>query len=132
MYYVYYYKHKSKIKNIFSFFNGKIIFPISINLKNEFKNNIFLQSIDCMFIKLKEMYSFVYHDKKINLQNKILKRKYDNNSLHKTRQKHIIIEETPKTKEEDITTLEVITEECYEIVEKYSFSEEDFYHVTPT
>lgn len=82
-----------------------------------------------MFIKLKEMYSFVYHDNKINLQNKILKRKYDDNSLHKTRHKHIIIEETPKTKEEDITTLEVITEECYEIVEKYSFSEEDFYHV---
>ena len=82
-----------------------------------------------MFIKLKEIYSLLYHDKIYNLQNKIMRRKYDNNSLHKIRPKYIIIEETPKIKEEDITTLEVITEECYEIVENNSFSEEDFYHV---
>ena len=82
-----------------------------------------------MFIKLKEIYSLLYHDKIYNLQNKIMRRKYDNNSLHKTRRKHIIIEETPKTKDNDISTLEMITEECYEIVENYSFSDEDFYHV---
>jgi len=58
-----------------------------------------------------------------------MRRKYDNNSLHKIRPKYIIIEETPKIKEEDSSTLEIITEECYEIVENYSFSEEDFYHV---
>jgi hypothetical protein len=92
-------------------------------------NKQYIVTID-MFIKLKEIYSLLYHDKIYNLQNKIMRRKYDNNSLQNIRPKHIIIEETPKTREEeDISTLEMITEECYEIVENNSFSEEDFYHV---
>jgi len=82
-----------------------------------------------MFIKLKEIYSFTHRDKNFNLHNKIMRRKYNNNSLYKTRSKNIIFEETPKIKDKDDPIFETITEECYEFVEINSFSDEDFYHV---